>query len=88
MSSSQKASIVPGAIHSALKNSDHHSLSTLRLLALLVEETSDILTAADVNFKPITWNKASEKIYGLKAEQVIGRELREFIFLQYPNSNR
>lgn len=88
MPSSQKAAIVPDPIHSALKNSDHHSLSTLKLLALLVEETSDILTAADVNFKPITWNKASEKIYGLKAEQVIGRELREFIFIHYPNSNR
>lgn len=58
------------------------------MLALLVEETSDVLTAADVDFKPITWNKASEKIYGLKAEDVIGRDLCDFITIHYPGSNR
>jgi PAS domain S-box-containing protein len=87
MSSRSKTPILPDPIHSALKF-DSESLATLKLLAHLVEETSDILTAADIDFKPITWNKASEKIYGLKAEQVIGKELREFVQLHYPNSNR
>lgn len=65
-----------------------HSLSTLQLLAHLVEETSDVLTASDINYRPITWNKAAEKIYGLKAEQVIGKDVRKFLEIQYGNSSR
>jgi PAS domain S-box-containing protein len=81
----------PGLSHKPLsssKESDSHSLATLKLLAHLVEETSDILTAADIQFRPITWNKASEKIYGLKAEEVIGRDLRDFIFVHYQGCDR
>jgi PAS domain S-box-containing protein len=53
------------------------------LLAHLVEETSDILVAADLEYRPLTWNKAAEKISGIPAEQMIGRQLRDFIDLQY-----
>jgi PAS domain S-box-containing protein len=88
MSSATKAAALPEHFNSVLKSSDKHSLSTLKLLALLVEETSDILTAADVNYRPVTWNNASEKIYGLKAEEVIGRDLREFIEVHYSNTTR
>lgn len=70
------------------EESSKHSLATLKLFALLVQETSDVLTAADVNYKPLTWNRASEEIYGLKAEQVIGKDLREFIDIHYPGTNR
>ena len=51
----------------------------IKFLAQLVEQTSDILTASDLEFKPITWNKAAERIYGVKAEQVIGNDIRNFI---------
>ncbi|HTM93317.1 MAG TPA: PAS domain S-box protein, partial [Flavisolibacter sp.] len=88
MSSATKAAALPEHFNSVLKSSEKYSLSTLKLLALLVEETSDILTAADVNYRPITWNNASEKIYGLKAEEVIGRDLREFIEIHYSNSTK
>lgn len=60
----------------------------IRLLASLVEQTSDILTAADLDFKPITWNRAAEEIYGLRAEQVIGKDLRTFISIDYPGYTR
>lgn len=73
---------------SVLKGAEKHSLSTLKLLAHLVEETSDVLTAADIDYKPITWNKASEKIWGLKAEQVIGKDLREFLDIRYYNTTK
>jgi len=73
---------------SALKGAEKYSLPALKLLAHLVEETSDILIAADVNYKPITWNKASELIYGLKAEEVIGRDLSEFILIHYHDCSR
>ncbi len=51
----------------------------LHLLASLVEETSDVLNASDLDFRPITWNRAAEEIFGLSASQVIGRSLRDFI---------
>ena len=60
----------------------------LRLLATLVEETSDVLTASDLDFIPVTWNRAAEKIYGLTAEQVIGRSVREHIDIDYGNLTR
>jgi PAS domain S-box-containing protein len=47
-----------------------------------------VLIAADADIKPTTWNKASEKIYGLKAEEVRGRDLRNFIEVHYPHSTR
>ncbi|HEY0068296.1 MAG TPA: PAS domain S-box protein [Flavisolibacter sp.] len=60
----------------------------IRLLASLVEQTSDILTASDLDFKPITWNRAAEEIYGLKADQVIGKDLRTLIGISYPGYTR
>jgi PAS domain S-box-containing protein len=53
------------------------------LLAHLVEETSDILVAADMEYRPLTWNKAAEKISGIPATQILGRQLKEFIQLEY-----
>jgi PAS domain S-box-containing protein len=88
MSSALKTPALPDHFHSVVNGAEKHSVSTLKLLALLVEETSDVLTAADVDFKPITWNKASEKVWGLKAEQVIGRDLREFIDIHYGNATK
>jgi PAS domain S-box-containing protein len=58
------------------------------LLANMIDETSDVLTAADLEFKPITWSKAAERIYGLRREQVLGRSLRDFIEVQYPGTTR
>ena len=60
----------------------------LKLLAQLVEQTSDILTAADVDYKPITWNAAAERIYGITASQAIGNDIRNFISIHYSHSNR
>lgn len=60
----------------------------IKLLASLVEQTSDILTAADLDFKPITWNKAAEEIYGLTTEQVVGKDLRTLIGISYPGYTR
>jgi PAS domain S-box-containing protein len=60
----------------------------IRFLASLVEQTSDVLTASDLDYKPITWNSAAEKIYGLKAEEVIGKDLRELIDINYSGATR
>ncbi|MGZ5190474.1 MAG: PAS domain S-box protein, partial [Flavisolibacter sp.] len=60
----------------------------IRLLANLVEETSDLLTAADLDFRAITWNKAAEKIFGLTAEQVIGTTPGSILNIDYHNATR
>src|SRR6185503_4444294 len=51
----------------------------LKLLAQLVEQTSDVLTAADSEFRPLTWNSAAERVYGLKREEVLGKDLSTLI---------
>jgi len=58
----------------------------INLLASLVEETADVLTAADLEFKPVSWNKAAEQIFGVTGSEVIGNNLRNFIDLNYKNA--
>jgi PAS domain S-box-containing protein len=60
----------------------------LQLLAHLVEQTSDVLTAADLDFKPLTWNRAAEVIYGITAEEAIGSDLRSYIDIEYASCSR
>lgn len=60
----------------------------IRLLANLVGQTSDVLTTADLDFRPTTWNKAAEQIYGLKAEDVLGKNLGDLISLSYYGHTR
>lgn len=81
------------ALQTALSDSpasqvNNYSPAMLRLLANLVEQTSDVLTAADVNYKPLTWNKAAEKIYGITAKQAIGNDLQDFTRFHYHNTSR
>ena len=59
-----------------------------RLLAQMVEETSDILVAADIDFKPLSWNKAAEEIFGLTADLVVGKDLRGFVEIHYKGFSR
>ncbi len=60
----------------------------LRLLANLVQQTSDVLTAADMDFRPITWNQAAERVYGVSAEQAIGSDIRSYLTMHYQGSSR
>ncbi|HEU0064557.1 MAG TPA: PAS domain S-box protein, partial [Flavisolibacter sp.] len=55
------------------------------LLSNLVEQTSDMLTATDVHFRHVSWNKAAEYIFGITAEQIIGKDLRGFLHIEYNN---
>jgi PAS domain S-box-containing protein len=69
-------------------NYDTEFFARLKLYALLVEETPDVLIATDVNYKPTTWNKTSEKIFGVKASEVIGKDLSQIITTHYYGSNK
>jgi len=53
------------------------------LLADMINETSDVLTAADLDFKPLTWSKAAERLYGLTKEQAVGKSLSNYVDIQY-----
>ena len=52
--------------------------------AKLVEDVSDAIISTDLNFNIISWNKAAESIYGWKADDAIGKSLREIIPIEYP----
>ncbi|MFL5787907.1 MAG: PAS domain S-box protein [Flavisolibacter sp.] len=54
------------------------------LFQKLIEQTSDILTASDLKYRPITWNKAAEKVFGITAQEAIGTDMRTFFDVQYP----
>jgi PAS domain S-box-containing protein len=59
-----------------------------RHLASMVENTTDVLTSADLEFRVITWNKAAEHTYGIPSEQVLGKSLREFMDIGYQDTTR
>lgn len=60
----------------------------VRLLNSLVEHTSDVLIAVDKDFNPLTWNQAAAKIFGVTAQQVIGKCLEQYIDLYYQNATK
>jgi PAS domain S-box-containing protein len=64
------------------------ALEKARHLAGMVENTTDILTSADPEFRVVTWNKAAEKVYGLGAEKVMGRNIRDFLDISYHETTR
>lgn len=64
------------------------ALEKARHLASMVENTTDVLTSSDLEFRVITWNKAAEKVYGLRAEDVLGRNIRDFLEISYHDSSR
>ncbi|HEY6954329.1 MAG TPA: PAS domain-containing protein, partial [Flavisolibacter sp.] len=85
MSSPLKTNLLPS--HTNSNGQESISAATLDLITHLVEQTSDVLIAADVNYRPLTWNKASEKIFGLEAEQVIGKDLRKLLSIRHNNES-
>lgn len=64
------------------------AVETARHLAKLVENTTDVLTSADLDFNVISWNKAAERVYGIAAEKIIGKNLRDLIELNYQDATR
>ncbi|MCU7550722.1 PAS domain S-box protein [Chitinophagaceae bacterium LB-8] len=51
----------------------------IRLLACLVEETFDVLSAMDLDWKLVSWNKGAEKLFKITSKEIIGKNIREFI---------
>lgn len=60
----------------------------INYLAQLVESVSDGIYSCDINLTILSWNKAAEKIYGIKAEDAIGKTLSDFIEPSYQIGSR
>jgi PAS domain S-box-containing protein len=48
----------------------------------------DAVFSTSMDFKILTWNKAAERIYGWRAEEVMGREAAEILKTQIPDDER
>jgi len=48
-------------------------------LAAIVENSDDAILSLDLNGKIETWNKSAERVYGYVSEEVIGKNIAEFI---------
>ena len=62
---------------------------TLRYHAQLVDSVSDAIISTDTNFRITSWNQAAERIYGWKAEEVIGKDGSDVLVIRAePPDNR
>src|SRR4029078_7607804 len=59
-----------------------------RYQANVLENVFDAVTSSDAEFKIRSWNYAAEHMYGIKAEEVMGHTIHEFITLHYHNNTR
>ena len=60
----------------------------LRYQAELLDKVSDAIVSTDASFRVQTWNKAAERIYGWKAEEVLGREADELFHTEFVEPGR
>ncbi len=56
--------------------------------AYLLETVHDAIVASDAEYRLTAWNVAAEKIYGWKAEEVLGRNGLEILQTQFPEAER
>ncbi|MCX8126473.1 MAG: PAS domain S-box protein, partial [Dehalococcoidia bacterium] len=58
-----------------------------RYQASLIDNVSDAIFSSDMEFKIKSWNKAAERIYGWRADEVIGRPSGEVLKADYPGNS-
>lgn len=56
--------------------------------ARLLEQVNDAVIASDENFVITSWNAGAERIFGWKANEVIGRRSEEFLQTEFFNKTR
>jgi PAS domain S-box-containing protein len=59
---------------------------TLQYQARLLESVSDAVTSLDLNRRIVSWNKACEELYGLGAEEVLGKRVPELVTFEFNNT--
>jgi PAS domain S-box-containing protein len=65
-------------IERKLKESEENLRRTADFLQRLIESSPIPILILDKEFKVLLWNKASEEIFGWKAEEVVGKSVFEF----------
>ncbi|WP_315819536.1 PAS domain-containing protein [Paraflavitalea speifideaquila] len=56
--------------------------------AQAVNNVSDVIISTDLQFRVTVFNKAAESMYAIKAAQIIGCSIRDFIDHKYPECTR
>jgi len=56
--------------------------------ARLLEQVNDAVIASDEDFAITSWNTGAERIFGWKADEVIGRKGEEFLQTEFFNKTR
>ncbi|UCF71084.1 MAG: PAS domain S-box protein [candidate division WOR-3 bacterium] len=57
----------------------------LKYQADLLDDVSDAIISTDLQFRIISWNKAAERMYGWKAQEVIGKTISDITHIKYPH---
>ncbi len=59
----------------------------IRYRALLVDNVSDAIISTTLDSNIISWNKAAERIYGWKQEEVLGKKVRDLLHMEFPTGS-
>jgi len=55
--------------------------------ASLLENVSDAILSLDIERRILSWNKASEQMYGFTKEEVLGKRIPELVVFEFPGTN-
>jgi PAS domain S-box-containing protein len=79
---------VSGLILSLLDVTERqHARQALEYQAYLLEHVNDAIAATDPDLRYITWNRAAERIYGWKREEITGRLFGEVLRTEFPDGD-
>jgi PAS domain S-box-containing protein len=62
--------------------------NTLSYQAMLLESVSDAVVSLDVNRAIVSWNKASENLYGFRAGEAMGKRIPELVLFEFNNTTK
>ena len=71
-----------------LKQNQHAQPDDFSYYQALISSINDAVISVDINFIILSWNAAAEKLYGIKAEEAIGKKSIEFLNIQYLTTSR
>jgi PAS domain S-box-containing protein len=63
-----------------------HTEDRLREQAALLNQAREAIISCDLQGRVLFWNRGAEHLYGWTAEEVVGRDLHEFVEREQPNT--